>query len=49
MRRIIYRPPDNTFAEYLGTLESYLARIPTHNGAPLWLGGDFNLPGIPVY
>jgi hypothetical protein len=41
-----YRPPNNIDAEYLGTLESYLARIPTHNGAHLWLGGDFNLPGI---
>jgi hypothetical protein len=46
MRRIINRPPNNTDAEYLGTLESYLARIPMHNGAHLWLGGDFNLPGI---
>ena len=44
-----YRPPNNIDAEYLGTLESYLARIPTHNGTHLWLGGDFNIPGIPVY
>jgi hypothetical protein len=36
-----YRPPNNTDAEYLGTLESYLARIPTHNGAHIWLGGDY--------
>ena len=30
-----YRPPNNTEAEYLGILESYLARIPTYNGAHL--------------
>jgi hypothetical protein len=41
-----YRPSNNADAEYLGTLESYLARIPTHNGAHLWLDGDFNLPDI---
>ena len=41
-----YRPPSITDPEYLSTLESYLSRIPTHNGAHLWLGGDFNLPGI---
>ena len=23
-----------------------MSRIPTHNGSHLWLGGDFNLPGI---
>jgi hypothetical protein len=40
-----YRPPNNIDAEYLGTLDSYLTRIPTHNGAHLWLGGDFNLQG----
>ena len=28
--------------EYMDTLNSYLARIPTHNGAHLWIGGDFN-------
>jgi hypothetical protein len=41
-----YRSPNNIDAEYLGTLESYLARIPTHNGAHLWLGCDCNLPDI---
>jgi hypothetical protein len=41
-----YRLPNNIDAEYIGTLESYLARIPIHNGAHLWLCGDFNLPDI---
>jgi len=31
--------PNNTDAEYLGTLESYLARIPTHNGAHIVIYG----------
>ncbi|KAL3842089.1 hypothetical protein ACJMK2_020153 [Sinanodonta woodiana] len=42
----LYRPPDETNPQYLEILESYLAKIPTNKGAHLWLGGDFNLPGI---
>ena len=43
-----YRPPDKHDKEYLEHLQSYLSRIkiPTHNGAHLWLGGDFNLADI---
>lgn len=41
-----YRPPNNENDEYLDILQSYISRIPTHNGAHLWIGGDFNLPGI---
>ena len=42
----LYRPPDIHDPEYLETLRSYLARIPTHNGAHHWIGGDFNLADI---
>ena len=41
-----YRPPNNADAKYLDTIESYLAWIQTHNGAHLWVGDDFNIPGI---
>ena len=41
-----YKPPKIHGKEYLDTLNSYLARIPTHNGAHLWIGGDFNLADI---
>ena len=41
-----YKPPKIHGNEYLETLNSYLARIPTHNGAHLWIGGDFNLADI---
>ena len=44
--RSCYRPPDKHEKEYLEHLHSYLSRIPTHNGAHLWLGGDFNLTDI---
>ena len=41
-----YRPPNRTDPDYISNLQSYLSRIPTSNGAHLWLGGDFNLPDI---
>ena len=37
-----YRPPDKHDNEYLEHLQSYLSRIPTHNGVHLWPEGDFN-------
>ena len=40
------RPPDNHDPEYLMRLQSYITRIPIHNGVHLWLGGDFNLADI---
>ena len=42
----LYRPLYIHDPEYLERLRSYLARIPTHNGAHLWIGGDFNLADI---
>ena len=39
-----YRPPDKDDPEYINIIDSQLARIP--QGAHVWLGGDFNLPGI---
>jgi hypothetical protein len=41
-----YRPPDKKGEDYLQGLKKYLCRIPTGNGAHLWLGGDFNLGDI---
>ena len=41
-----YRPPENHDPECLNNLQKYIARIPTHNGAHLWIGGDFNLADI---
>ena len=41
-----YRPPDNRDSIYLDNLQTYLAKILAHKGAHIWLGGDFNLPGI---
>jgi hypothetical protein len=41
-----YRPPDNRDSIYLDNLQTYLAKILAHKGARIWLGGDFNLPGI---
>ena len=42
-----YKPPTIHEKEYLDTLNSYPARIPTHNGAQLLIGGDFyNLADI---
>ena len=41
-----YRPLDNHDPEYLMRLQSYITRIPIHNGVHLWLGGDFNLADI---
>ena len=41
-----YKPHKIHEKKYLDTLNSYLARIPTHNGAHLWIGGDFNLADI---
>ena len=41
-----YRPPDKTDPEYLQHLQSTINMIPTDKVAHLWLGGDFNLPGI---
>ena len=37
-----YRSPDNRDSIYLDNLQTYLAKILAH----IWLGGDFNLPGI---
>ena len=39
-----YRPPDENDPEYLGHLQTCLARIPV--GAHAWIGGDFNLGDI---
>ena len=39
-----YRKPDEDDSDYLLNLETYLQQIPT--GSHIWLGGDFNLPGI---
>ena len=39
-----YRTPDETDPDYLSNLETYLQLIPS--GSHIWLGGDFNLPGI---
>ena len=41
-----YRPHDNRDSIYLDNLQTYLAKILAHKGAHIWLGGDFNLPGI---
>ena len=41
-----YKPPDKQKAVYLEQLQKYPSRIPTQNGAYLWLGGDFNLADI---
>ena len=41
-----YKPPDYTEKEYLEKLKLYLDKIPTQNGAHLWIGGDFNLADI---
>ena len=41
-----YKPPDKQKPNYLEQLQKYLSRIPTQNGAHLWLGGDFNLADI---
>jgi hypothetical protein len=40
-----YRPPDNRDSIYLDNLQTYLAKILTHKGANIWLGGYFNLSG----
>ena len=32
--------------QYLDKLYSFITRIPTANGAHLWIGGDFNLGDI---
>ena len=34
-----YRPPDNNDPEYLDQLQKFISRVPTENGAHLWLGG----------
>ena len=39
-----YRPPDENDPEYIGHLQTCLARIPV--GAHAWIGGDFNLGDI---
>ena len=39
-----YRTRDETDPDYLSNLETYLQWIPS--GSHIWLGGDFNLPGI---
>ena len=39
-----YHTPDETDPDYLSNLETCLQRIPS--GSHIWLGGDFNLPGI---
>ena len=41
-----YRPPDNNDPEYLDHLQKFISRIPTQNGAHLWISGDFNLADI---
>ena len=41
-----YKPPNKQKPDYLQQLQKYLSRIPTQNGAHLWLGGDFNLADI---
>ena len=38
-----YKLPDKQKPDYLEQLQKYLSRIPTQNGAHLWLVGDFNL------
>ena len=34
-----YRPPDNNDPEYLDQLQKFISRVPTQNGAHLWIGG----------
>ena len=41
-----YRPRDNHDPQYLERLYSFISRIRPHNGAHLWLGGDFSLADI---
>ena len=41
-----YRPPYNHDSDYLMRVQSYITRIPIHNGVHLWLGGDLNLADI---
>ena len=41
-----YKPPGRGDPQYLDKLYSFITRIPTANGAHLWIGGDFNLGDI---
>jgi hypothetical protein len=41
-----YKPPGRSDPQYLDKLYSFITRIPTANGAHLWIGGDFNLGDI---
>ena len=41
-----YKRPDNNDPEYLDHLQKFISRVPTQNGAHLWIGGDFNLADI---
>jgi hypothetical protein len=41
-----YRPPHKIGEEYIQRLQSLITRIPTSNGAHMWLGADFNLGDI---
>ena len=41
-----YKPPGRSDPQYLDKLYSFITRMPTANGAHLWIGGDFNLGDI---
>ena len=41
-----YKPPGRRDPQYLDKLYSFITRMPTANGAHLWIGGDFNLGDI---
>jgi hypothetical protein len=40
-----YRP-EHTDIEYLEKFGEYLNKLPTNSGGHIWIGRDFNLPGI---
>ena len=41
-----YKPPGRSDPQYLDKHYSFITRMPTANGAHLWIGGDFNLGDI---